>query len=163
MDLPAAEPALAQPSDRCPLMELPTELRTIIYGLALQHIIDAIYDEAPAYTQLWRPVKRFRSDPDRVPFYTGALALTHTNRAIRAESLDTLAARMLAYVDRSQDEVEDFACNAVLRLTGETHDDPDVEVDMNALLKEETKVNKLSNSALQVKYICYMMAWTKGG
>lgn len=147
-------------------MKLPTELRNKIYYFALHHILDTIHDEAPAHERLWRPIKKSRSDPDSVPFYSGALALTHTNRVIRTESLDTLASCMIAHVDRLEDEVDDIATSAVLRFSHERHEELDLEALQAAFdtcVKEEQRMNKLSNSAVQVNWICNTMGWTKGG
>jgi hypothetical protein len=140
------------------MMKLPTEMRVRIYGFALQHILDAIYDEAPSHEKLWRPVKKSRSDPGAIPFYTGALALTQINRAIRAESLDTLPTLMLAHIKRLEGEIRNVAGSAVRKRTRAMREDFDFEALQAAL----SQVAKLGNSAIQVKWICYTMAWTKG-
>ena len=140
----------------CPIMTLPTEMRIIIYDYALQPFLDAIYNEAPSVRKLWRPVTKPRAGK---PFYSCALALTHTNRIIRAESLDVLASRLLAHVDRLEDQVHDIASNALLRVK----DPRGYAYDIEALQVIAREVTKLGNTAVQVKWICYTMAWTKGG
>lgn len=97
-DLTATIRPSAQPQDHCPHMKMPTELRIRIYNFALQHILDAVYDEASHRDQHWRPLMKPPGDSNRVPFYTGALALAQTSRAIRAESLDTLTMLMTAHI-----------------------------------------------------------------
>ena len=89
-DFAAAYTASGEPQLQCPLMTLPIEMRIMICKFALQHILDDAYDEAPGQKRVSHAVKNSRGDSNRVPFYTGALALVHTNRTIRAESLDTL-------------------------------------------------------------------------
>ena len=154
--LASAYTASEQPQHHCPIMTLPTEMRIRIYDYALQHFLDAIYNEAPSVNKLWRPVTKPRAG---MPFYTGALAFTHTNRIIRAESLDVLASRMLAHVDRLEDEVHDIASNALLRVK----DPRGFGYDIDGLQVIAREVTKLGNTAVQVKWICYTMAWTKGG
>lgn len=96
-------------------MDLPTEMRITICNFALQHILGEVHDAAPADKRLPHAVKKPRDDPDGVPFYTGALALIHTNRTIRAESLDALASRMLAHVARFEAEIQNDDNNVVLK------------------------------------------------
>ena len=93
-----------QPQRYCSIMDLPTEMRIMIYNFSLQRILDGIHDAAPADKRLPHAVRKPRGDPDGLPFYTGALALIHTNRTIRAESLDALASRMLAHIARLREE-----------------------------------------------------------
>lgn len=127
-----------------------------------------MYDAAPAEKRLSHAVKKPRGDPDGVPFYTGTLALIHTNRTIRAESLDTLASRMLAHIARLEAEVHCVDHNVVLKKVIERRHSPGLDlVAVQALLRmlkeEEERLNRLRDSAIQVKYICWTMGWTKGG
>ena len=165
-NLTAANTAPERPQDYCLIMKLPTELRIMIYTFSLQHILDAIYDEATDHRELWRPVKKSHDDPNAVPFYTGALALTHTNRTIRAESLDTLASRMLAHIADLSDEIDIVVNGVSLRaaaVRGGNLGAKTLRAVFLELLGVERKAMKLANCAIQVKYICYTMAWTKGG
>lgn len=165
-DLTAAYTSSEQPQHHCPLMTLPTEMRVTIYKFALQHVLDEVFDSAPVHKELSHAVRKSRGDPDGVPFYSGALALTHTNRTIRAESLDTLATLMLAHVDRLEDKKDEMFASLTLRTEDEMRRGLGFE-GLQALacgfFKEKEKINRLGNSAIQVKYICYTMAWTKGG
>lgn len=138
------------------MMKLPTEMRVRIYEFALQHILDAIYDEAPSHEKLWRPIATSHTGK---PFYIGAIALTHTNRTIRAESLDILPTLMLAHTKRLEGEIRNVAGSAVRKRTRAMREDLDFEALQAAL----SQVATLGNSAIQVKWVCYTMAWTKGG
>ena len=96
-------------------------------------------------------------------FYTGALAFIHTNRTIRAESLDTLATHMLAHIARLEAEVRNcFDNNATLRMVIERRQGLGIDLEavqtLLTILKEVEKgFEKLRNSATQVKYICWTM------
>ena len=117
MDDPNAMAIAPQQSQQgCPLMNLPTELRIIIYNFALQHILDAIDDEVPANRRLSQPLHKPRGHRGGVLFYSGALALTHTSRTVRAESLDALATHMVAHAVRSMAEAQSIAVSALVRL-----------------------------------------------
>lgn len=149
-------------------MKLPTELRIRIYSFALQHILDALYDEASNHDQNWRPLIKPCDDPNSVLFYTGALALTHTNRAIRAESLDTLAMLMTTHIHLLMNKMEVVAGRTVPRVANEVRGDVHlyleaIQAEIDAYVERENTINKLVNSAVQVKWICHTMAWTKGG
>lgn len=143
-DLNIIRPASARLQDPCPMMKLPTEMRVRIYGYALQHILDAIYDEAPSHEKPWRPVKTSHTGKS---FYIGAIALTHTNRTIRAESLDILPTLMLAHIKRLEGEIRNVAGGAMRKRKPAMRDDFDFEALQAAL----SRVAKLGNSAIQVK------------
>ena len=159
----ATAPQLSQ--QNCPLMKLPTELRIIIYNLALQHILEAIYDEVPTNRRLSQPLTKPRGHRDGgVLFYEGALALTHTSRTIRAESLDALATHMVAHAGRFMAEAQRIAVSALVRLHSMRRGNVKaLRALLDELDEEKKEFNKLANSALHVGYICYTMAWTKGG
>ena len=84
----------------CPLMKLPTEVRFMIYAIALQQTIDHAISPpfgtprlmpAPACKQKWsRDPTRIRHTFPRstvkYPPLVGALALLHTSRQLRSES-----------------------------------------------------------------------------
>lgn len=166
--LPAENTTSEQPQHHCGMMELPTEMRIRIYEFALQHILDEVHDAAPVDKELSHAVKKPRGDPDGVPFYTGALALIHTNRTIRAESLDTLASRMLAHIARLEAEIHNDDNNVVLKKVRQRRRSPSLDFEtvqalLIMLLEERKKIDKLQNCATQVKYICWTMGWTKGG
>ena len=167
-DLTATKPVSAKSQDHCPLMKLPTELRNRIYNFALQHILDAVYNEASHHDQNWRPLIKPRGDPTSVPFYTGALALTQTSRTIRAESLDTLAMLMAAHIDCLIYNKEVVASMTVPRVANEVRGDVHlyleaIQAEIDAYVERKNLINRLVNSAVQVRWICYTMAWTKGG
>jgi len=158
--------ASEQPHCHCGIMKLPTEMRIRIYDFALLHLLDAVYIETPSDTKLYRPIKKSRSDSSVVPFYTGALALIHTNRTIRAESLDVLASLMLAYVGRLAAEADRVAGSLAMRVTDALRDRlgfEDLQAVARAVLEEEKEIHKLGNCAIQVHYISWTMGWTKGG
>lgn len=157
MDDQSTMAAPEQPQQDCPFMKLPTELRIRIYAFALQHIMDKITTDKEQPRPLF-PLRK--PEPYKIkPFYSGTFALSHTSRTLRAESLDTLASRMLAHIYNLDDEARNIAGSAVLKRTRAMREDFDFEALQNAL----SQVAKLGNSAIQVKWICYTMAWTKGG
>lgn len=165
-DIAAAYTASGEQQLHCPLMTLPTEMRIMIYKFALQHILDDAYDKAPGQTRVLHGVKNSRGDSNRLPFYTGALALVHTNRTIRAESLDTLATHMGAHVDRLKAEFHNIDSNVTRAV--ERLDDPGLDLEavqavVKILAEERKRYDKFQNSALQAKYICLTVICTKGG
>lgn len=64
-------------SEYSPFLELPPELRLMIYELMVHEIIAALISATPAAV---------RSNALKRPRYFGALALLHTNHIIRKES-----------------------------------------------------------------------------
>lgn len=138
----------------------------MIYKFALQHILDNAYDEAPGQTRVLHAVKNPRGDSNRVPFYTGALALVHTNRTIHAESLDTLATHMRAHVARLKAEFHNVDSNVTRadeRLHNPGLDLEAVQAVVKILEEERKRSDKFVKRALQAKYICLTVICTKGG
>ena len=86
--LTAAHMAPEQPQRYCSIMDLPTEMPIAIYNFALQHILDEIYDAAPADKRLSHAVKKPRGDPDGVPPCTSSDTVDNT-----PESSSALIAR----------------------------------------------------------------------
>lgn len=66
-----------QPHQDCPLLKLSTELRLTICRLAIQHDLDVINSSPDSYDSASRPLR-------------GALALLHTCRTLRVESIDAM-------------------------------------------------------------------------
>jgi hypothetical protein len=76
------------------LVGLPAELRLIIYEFALQDTIDSLVFTPPPRT--YEDYKKACGELTALPFL-GALALNHTSRLIREESLDTFSSLLDAH------------------------------------------------------------------
>jgi hypothetical protein len=156
-DQNTATKALEQPQQASPLMKLPTELRIQIYALAFEHTMDKI---ATDKDQL-HPVTWQREGYKLTPFYSGAFALPHTNRTLRAESLDTLAGLALARVDQLLAESASRHNSAAQRLNAANAEG----FNAFALALAETfeEAMKLNKSIYRLGYICGVMGWERGG
>lgn len=83
-----------RPQQTCPFLQLPVELRVMIYDMALQDVSDDIAEivsnsKSPQQHQLAQSVPLL-----------GALAILHTSRELRGEAFDAL--RSLAEVKRER-------------------------------------------------------------
>jgi hypothetical protein len=89
-----------------PFLKLPTEVRFMIYDIALQHIIDDAINPSFGAQRLMHMTPDFPLDLNssgfeercKCPPVLGALALLHTNRELRSESADELVRLAFAQV-----------------------------------------------------------------
>ena len=156
-DQTAAIEAPEQPQQGCPLMKLPTELRIKIYAFAFEPTMDKIASDKD---QL-HPVTWQREGYKLTPFYSGAFALPHTNRTLRAESLDTLASLALARVDQLLAESAARHNGAAQRLNAANAEG--FNAFALALAESFEEAMKLNKSIRRLEHICHVMGWTKGG
>lgn len=75
---------------------------------------------------------------------------------------------MAAHFHRLAYWVEEVSSYAVPRRANEVRGDvvlyaQAIQAEIDAYMERENMINRLVNSAVQVKWICYTMAWTKGG
>jgi hypothetical protein len=145
------------PQQNCPLMKLPTELRIKIYFFTLQHTMHSSTTDNEPSNILTYPPKSYKI----TPFHSGAFALPHTNRVLRAESLDTLANLTNARLDRL---VVESACrhnSAAQRLNAANAEGFDAFALALAESFEEAMV--LNRSVRRLEYVGRVMGWTRGG
>ena len=69
---------------------------------------------------------------------------------------------------RLEAEIHNDDDNVVLKKVRQRRRSPSLDFEtvqalLIMLLEERKKIDKLQNSATQVKYICWTMGWTKGG
>lgn len=152
-----ANEALQQPQQACPLMKLPTELRIRIYAYAFQHTMDKIATDKEQVHRLTLLPKGYNI----TPFYSGAFALPHTNRTLRAESLDILATLTLARVDHLIAESTRRHNSAAQRLNAANAEGFNAFALALAESFEEARV--LNKSLYRLGYICGVMGWERGG
>lgn len=125
-------------------MTLPPELRITIYKLAMQHTIDTLY--AKSTTGSGTTLQDHA-------FYSAVLALPHTSRALRAESLDTLEHLVLARLEQLSDELFDFVSRPQSLLV----EDPRAFV--KELVDRFHGTVRRSNAARRLSYVCRKMGW----
>jgi hypothetical protein len=150
----AAAVAPQQPQQDCSLMKLPTELRIRIYELAMGHVIDDLYAQLSSTgPEAHDPVSRLPAPYNITTFYSAVLALPHTSRTLRAESLDTLQHLVLARLVQLSDDL--FGLNSSLvplnceKFRISTRELADrIEEDMNKM-----------KTARRLSYICRKMGW----
>ena len=152
--------ASEQPQQQdCPLMKLPTELRIIIYAFAFEHTMARIATE-DTKTHV-NPVTWQREGYRITPFYAGALAFPHTNRTLRAESLDTLETLALARVDQLLAESVARHKSATQRLNAANAEG--FTAFALALAESFEEAMELNKKIYRLGYICGVMGWTRDG
>lgn len=96
-----------RPQQTFALLKLPVELRTMIYDLGLQDILDDIAKPAKG-----KRMKTVDGSPPPLPFL-GALAILHTCRELRDEGVDAI--RSLAQTRcKKLDEASQLACDEMM-------------------------------------------------
>jgi hypothetical protein len=140
----AATTAPQQPQQDCPLMKLPTELRIRIYKFATEHLMDTLYAQSTT---------RSGTTLQDHAFYSAVLALPHTSRTLRAESLDTLEHLVLARLEQLSNELYDF----VSRPQSLIAEDP--RAFMKELVERFRGTVRRSDTVRRSSYVCCRMGW----
>jgi hypothetical protein len=115
-----------QTNARNTLTDLPTELRLIIYKFALQDTVDSLV-LTPPKTDAEFKTACAELQPSPFP---GVLALNHTSRFFREESLDTFSSLLDAHFRAIKTRCEDLLAIQKRKLG---------EIDVGEGLKEETE------------------------
>jgi hypothetical protein len=137
------EPPCPSPEDFFPFMKLPTEVRFMIYDIALQQIVDHAISPSFGTPRLMpTPVITKGSHPDipvnlanaKCPPLLGALALLPTNRELRSESAKELVRLTLTQGRITKTRCEDFQYEArylelpLFKSVEERHEDVFIEL-----------------------------------
>jgi len=150
-------PAPEQPQQDCPLLKLLTELRIKIYAFAHQHTIHNLATSNPHL----HPFTSQPSNHKTTPFHSGAFALPHVNRTLRAESLDTLEKLVLARLDQLVAQSTCRHNSAAMRLNAASAEGFNAFALALAESFEEAMV--LNRSTRRLEWVCRVMGWRGSG